>query len=297
MADLNGVEIFTAGDQTDSVGRKRNWTEAELDTLISNYNPKTQEAPAVIGHPKDTAPAYGWVKRMYRKGLTLIADFGQVAPEFISALKEGRYKKRSISLSGGLNLRHVAFLGGAAPAVAGLKDIEFSASEEFETYEFTTNEGGAPEEDGNMNLEQALAEIERLKDEIKKLKEAGEVDKVKAAEDKATAAEQKLSDFMAKQETADLERRIDALVKDNKLLPGDKDKTLNFARAMDDGNATMDFSKGEGQTEKVSPREAYLRDLETSESHGLTEEFARADFAKSANSDGDDDCINFAAKM
>ena len=45
-------------------------------------------------------------------------------------LNKGFIKKRSISLDKDGKLRHVGFLGGAAPAVKGLADIQFS-SEHF----------------------------------------------------------------------------------------------------------------------------------------------------------------------
>ncbi|WP_051294827.1 hypothetical protein [Maridesulfovibrio bastinii] len=302
MATLHNVELFRTGTQTDSQGRRRVWTPEELQRIAGQYDPNRQEAPAVIGHPKETAPAYGWVSKVWVEGDTLKGDFAQVAPEFVEALKSGRYKKRSISVDKNLRLRHVAFLGAALPAVEGLKDIEFSVSAELETYEFTANEGRTPKEEG-MNLEQALAEIERLKDEIKKLKDGDKdkeaADKLKAAEDEAREARKELADFKQAQSDKALEGRIDALIKEDKLLPGDKEKTLNFARAMADESATMDFSK-DGQNEKVTPREAYLRDLESNPVLGTLSEFARRTNDSGSNfsqSQGDDDAIDLAAKM
>ena len=54
---------------------------------------------------------------------------------FFHALKEGRYKKRSISLTPEGKLRHIGFLGAAKPAVKGLADIQFT-SPSSEVYEF-----------------------------------------------------------------------------------------------------------------------------------------------------------------
>ena len=283
MATLKNVDLFRTGTHTDSAGRTRNWSKDDLLKISNQYNPATQEAPAVIGHPKQTAPAYGWVKKVWVDGEFLKADFEQVAPEFETALKEGRYKKRSISVNKNFELQHVAFLGSAAPAVSGLKDIEFSASADFETYEFTTNEGARPEED-DMDLAAALAEIEKLKgelkaatDEIKKIKDNDEKSdyaaKLKVAEDKAKEAADSLAQFYKEQADAQLEARLDKLVADDKLLPGEKEKTLNFARSMADEEATMDFSQ-DGKSEKVTPREAYLLDLESQPVNGLLSEFA-----------------------
>ncbi|WP_291325263.1 hypothetical protein [Desulfovibrio sp. UCD-KL4C] len=313
MATLNNVELFKTGTHTDSSNKTRSWTTGDLQKIANQYDPQKSEAPAVIGHPKGTAPAYGWVKKVWVDGEFLKANFEQVAPEFETALKEGRYKKRSISVNNDLQLQHVAFLGAALPAVGGLKDIEFSASNDFKTYEFSTglapNKGEQPKEDDSVDLTAAMAKITELEtalktstDELKKLKGEGKnaeySAKLKAAEDKAEAAEKKLSEFKSGQETKDLSTRIDTLVSSGKLLPGDKEKTLNFAKAMSAEGETMDFSAGDGKTEKVSPREAYLRDLETAEPSNILEEFANSDFSRQGAGDSSsDDAFNPADKM
>ena len=301
MATLNNVELFVIGTHTDSDGRTRTWKLEDLHKIVSQYDPAKQEAPAVIGHPKETAPAYGWVSRLWVDDGTLKGNFDQVAPEFETALKEGRYKKRSISVDKQFNLQHVAFLGAALPAVEGLKDIEFSAGAEFETYEFTANEGIEPEEDDTMDLKEALAEIERLKGEIKKLKDEGRdaeaAAKLKEAEERAKAAENELSEFKASQADKNLESRIGNLVESGRLLPADKDEVMAFAKAMDDGTATMNFSKKDGSSEQVSPREAYLRKLEAAEPNNLTEEFAKDGTSNFSQAQEGSDATDLACKM
>ena len=81
---------------------------------------------ALLGHPAQNAPAYGWVEGLKREGSLLLAKLKHVLPEFADLVKQGTYKKRSISLYPDLTLRHIGFLGGAAPAVKGLADIAFS---------------------------------------------------------------------------------------------------------------------------------------------------------------------------
>lgn len=135
MADpFKGVEVFRVGDHTDSAGRRRTFTEADLDKVAA-YDPAKHEAPMVIGHPRDNAPAYGWVERVYREGGSLKADFKDVAPEFADLVEAGRFKKRSISLYPDGSLRHVGFLGAVPPALKGLKDVQF-AEGEASTFEF-----------------------------------------------------------------------------------------------------------------------------------------------------------------
>jgi hypothetical protein len=66
-------EIFKAGTHQDSAGNERTWSEEDLDTIVSKYNPAEHEAPIVIGHPTDNAPAWGWVEGLKREGTRLYA--------------------------------------------------------------------------------------------------------------------------------------------------------------------------------------------------------------------------------
>lgn len=129
-------EIFKTGNHTDSSGKNRNWTEEDLDKIVANYKPEDHEAPIVVGHPKHNSPAYGWIEALKREGNKLFAKPKQLVDEFVDAVKQGRYKKRSISLYPDLTLRHVGFLGGMPPAVKGLDDVEFSEEQDPQTFEF-----------------------------------------------------------------------------------------------------------------------------------------------------------------
>lgn len=120
------IEIFKVGTQTDSAGNAREWTEADLDKIASSYNPANHEAPVCIGHPKDNAPAWGWVKSVTRDGSSLFAEIGDLVAEFSDMLSKKMFKKRSISLYPDLSLRHIGFLGAQPPAVKGLADFKFS---------------------------------------------------------------------------------------------------------------------------------------------------------------------------
>ena len=139
------IPIFKTGTWTDSSGQTRKWTEEDLDRIVEKYNSqKEHEAPVVIGHPKDNAPAWGWVERLKREGNILYAKLKDVADEFKEWVKKGLYKKRSISLYPDLTLRHVGFLGAMPPAVKGLPDVSFKEGEartiEFDDQSFS--EGG-----------------------------------------------------------------------------------------------------------------------------------------------------------
>jgi hypothetical protein len=144
-ADLNGqwIEIFRAGDY----GKNGNYSAADLDHVVSAYNPDFHEAPAVIGHPETNAPAYGWVAGVKRDGGTLLAQLRDVDPQFEEMVKTGAFKKRSASFyrkPDGIELRHIGFLGAQPPEVKGLAAIKFE--EGFETAEVVFEEGSMAEQ-------------------------------------------------------------------------------------------------------------------------------------------------------
>ena len=138
MSELNGkwVEAFSVPKG----GTTGGWTEADAERMVSLYDPAKSEAPIVIGHPKE-GPAYGWVKalRLRQNGKTIVdAQLHQVDPQFADLVKTGRFKQRSVGLyrdlegTGGPYLRHLGFLGAAAPYVKGLKPIQFGDAEHIE---------------------------------------------------------------------------------------------------------------------------------------------------------------------
>ena len=123
-----GIDMFPAGLHTDSSGRSKQWTTAELKEAADSYNSivGTHDAPILVGHDGNTS--YGWLKRAYVEGDRLRGDFDEVDPAFAENAKAGRYKKKSISFyppdhpanptPGKLNIRHLAIVG--IPAIKGL---------------------------------------------------------------------------------------------------------------------------------------------------------------------------------
>jgi hypothetical protein len=134
------IEIFRSGRHTAMSGEAVSFSDTDLDAIASSYDPAVHEAPIVIGHPTDNAPAFGWVKDLARKGETLEAGAEQLDPAFAEAVKAGRYKKVSASFykpdsasnpkPGQFYLRHVGFLGAMPPSVKGLKEASFAGSAE-----------------------------------------------------------------------------------------------------------------------------------------------------------------------
>ncbi len=171
------VEVFRAGKQTDSAGNTQLWTADDLNKIVLKYNNQTvHEAPVVLGHPVDNAPAFGWVDKLKTDGTILYAKFKQLVPEFIEAVKQGLYKKRSISLYRDLTLRHIGFLGAMPPAVKGLANIKFEEGEDTTIeYKDEDNKG-----DNTMpKLEELEAKLNSFGEVVDNLKKENDALKLK----------------------------------------------------------------------------------------------------------------------
>ena len=168
-------EIWRAGNYP-----QEKFKEEDVQEIVDNYDPKTEEAPIVLGHPKKNDPAFGWVEELAKSGKSLLAKFRQVVPEFAQAVNEGRYKKISIRLAKtpekGWTLKHVGFLGAAAPQVKGLAPISFNADDEGINVEvnFTDIPPTLTEIENKKEVTIDMTEEERkaLREELKKDLEA-----------------------------------------------------------------------------------------------------------------------------
>lgn len=141
------IEVFRPGTFTPMQGDALTYSAADLKAVADSYDPDTAPAPIVVGHPATDAPAFGWV-RAFEYDATegrLFAEADEIDPAFSEAVKAGRYKKVSLSffkpdhpanpVPGTWYPKHVGFLGGAAPAVPGLRNVQFSIpSEEALTF-------------------------------------------------------------------------------------------------------------------------------------------------------------------
>lgn len=145
------VDIFTTGRHVDDAGNTHDIDAAFLEAVAANLNLELHEPPAVIGHPKTDAPAYGWACGLRVEGNTLQAQFCGVDPGFAELVRKGLFKKRSSSFyvdadvaPGGRvpALRHVGFLGAKPPSVKGLRNIKFNEGEAvtFEDVNFSEGE-------------------------------------------------------------------------------------------------------------------------------------------------------------
>ncbi len=143
------VEVFRPGTFTPMAGTPISFTEEDLKALAAGYDADAHPAPAVVGHPKTDDPAFAWARafRWDDGRKRLLADLGEIEPAFGEAVAAGRYKRVSLSLftpdaphnpkPGQYYPKHIGFLGAAAPAVSGLKPVQFGANEAgVATFEF-----------------------------------------------------------------------------------------------------------------------------------------------------------------
>jgi len=151
------IAISKVGTFSDSEGVERNLDESFLSNVIANFTP--QDAPAVVGHPKDNAPAFGWASALRLNEGVLEAQFSDTNDDFEQMVEKGLFRKRSASFY--LNppsLRHVGFLGAMPPAVKGLQDIQFSDGESV-TVEISFKEQTMSKENENSEEKKTFKEF------------------------------------------------------------------------------------------------------------------------------------------
>lgn len=326
---MKPFELFKVGKHTSASGSTLSFGESDLQAAVAAYDPAVHEAPIVVGHPRDNAPAYGWVKSLSFAEGTVTAEPIQVDEAFAEMVQAGRFKKRSASFytpdspnnpkPGTYYLRHVGFLGAQPPAVKGLRDVAFAEtepgvvefSEDYDRFAWGTlaslMRGLREWIIGDKGVETADKVIpnfylSELDDAAKKAREqeapastAGampafsEEDPMTiaelqaqiaalTAENAALKANQKPADFAeretalaareatvaaaeAKVARAAIETRVDAAIADGRLLKAQRKTAIDFAASLADGEAVIEFGEGD-KAEKVSQREAYLRQVE-----------------------------------
>ncbi len=308
---MKPFEIFRTGTHTSLNGQTKEFSETDLDTIASSYDPQQHEAPIVIGHPETNAPAYGWIDKLKRVGDRLIAFPKQVSNEFAELVKTGAFKKRSISITPDLQLNHVGFLGAAAPAVKGLKDVEFSenvdelefASFEFDPVTLSEVEGEnlelEPELNADLGLnnetvhqsnnEAKLAEqLAQFSQEISSLKTSllQFADKGLNKED-LDKIHQRIDELRFSMQTNEFELMLNEKLAYGSLTPAMKNKILKIVGFLQKQNfassefSTTDFSK--------QVNSMFTELVETFPQLNLNSDFATKDTKTNIHSDDDFD--------
>lgn len=326
------IEVFRSGTFIPMNGQQLSFSAADLKAMADAYDYETAPAPVVVGHPKTDAPAFGWAKSFDYDASAdrLFANVGEIAPEFAAAVKAGSYKKVSLSFhrpDGAANPvpgtwypKHVGFLGGAAPAVSGLKNVQFS--DENDTVEITADFGERGfEETASLlrSLRDFIIEKFGMEDADKALPsysiewlQSTEIEKPATRSpsfsappatlpkeptvtitDPAFAARE--ADLNARAEAlkvreqqianADNVAFAEALVTAGTLIPASKDKVVSILNALSGADAGISFSEGEATV----PVAQAIRDVLSSQPKVVS--FGAADLPEP----GDDSAASFAA--
>ena len=270
------IEIFKGGSQVDSSGKTHNGDEL-IEKAISSFNTEEHEPPVVIGHPKENAPAYGWVsglKKEMKNGMAvLLAKFKDVIPEFEEMVKKGMFKKRSASFYPDGKLRHVGFLGAVPPAVKGLAEIGFS-EDDLIVFEYIEKEKNMEFKDVTgwfmeaFKLGQKSVEPEKkeTKPDDNPTNYSEEIEK---ANQKVREAEEKLqkmkAEFAEKEEKTKQERRREEIktwvtqkIDEGIIAPKWANEIASFMDALSD-DQKIDFSD-----KSVTPVEWFKSFIESS---------------------------------
>lgn len=147
MRGMPQIIAIKPGRYLDASGTPREFTADDLAASAAAYDVALHEAPVVIGHPADNAPAFGWVRGARFDGQALALDADQVNPDFAEMVKSGAFKKHSISFypptdprnpkPGVWYPRHIGFLGAQPPAIKGLPQAEFAEGDQSITIDFS----------------------------------------------------------------------------------------------------------------------------------------------------------------
>jgi hypothetical protein len=247
------AEIFSVGSWN---GDK--YSESDLQDIADNFNALADNVkpPVKLGHAwKEGQPALGWVKTLKRIGSKLVATLTDVPQIVYDAIQAGRYKRVSSEIYWNYKskagktynyvLKAVALLGADIPAVSDLKDLaayltQISANdgsfERVASYELEVGENfKIKTKEPDKKPDKQRKDKKMADDDVKKYEEkvrvAEETAKIEA--EKREAAEAKLKKF-TEQQAADQEKarikafkdECEALVKDGKLTPAERDKLV-----------------------------------------------------------------------
>lgn len=156
------IEVFRSGSHVDSKGRKVEFVNGDLDEMVANVS--LGKPPAVLGHPKHDAPAYGWAE-LKRVGNSLFAKFSDLNKDFEAAVDSGAYRNRSVMVhkdaQHGWRVGHIGWLGAALPALPGLQPLTYSAP--ADGFEFSAE---APAWDTGYALMDVASALRGMRDHL-----------------------------------------------------------------------------------------------------------------------------------
>lgn len=275
-SELRDIEVFSTG-----LYKGINWTEADLDNMVTNYHALKDYIKPVLKiahqnkmHQVDGQPSLGWASELKRIGNKLVATFADVPEMIRKAINKKLYKRVSSEVYSDLNiggkkykrvLSGVGLLGADIPVVKNLKDIEVFFADNNQTadiYCMDVNNGVImTTEETDMSEELKKSFDERLKllqenhaAQLKKFSE--DKDAAIAAKD-AEIAEMKAAEAKKESENkiAELKAFCETTVKAGKMVPAARDilikdiDKMEFAEGQD---LSISFDKFKAYIEKTN---------------------------------------------
>lgn len=240
------TDIARTGTFTASNGHTVALTAADFDRIIEGFDEKERRIPLVFGHPKTSAPAYGWVESFRRMGDVLQARFKQVHEDVKTLVRNGHFKNISVSLSADKSsIRHIGLLGAAQPAISGLREVSFSDESGDLVLEFGMEEYFALGPDGTTRLEKELMDARAELAELRR-KEAEKAREIRL-------------------------ERLRGTVKAGKVTPAEMKGFLSFAEALMQAETEIQFSEA---SEPVNAVDALIEILEARPVSPLSMDFS-----------------------
>lgn len=265
---MNPLNIFRPGAHTAQSGLMLVFTDSDLAATAAAYDPAKHEAPLVVGHPATDDPAYGWVESLAISPDGLEAIPRQVDPEFAALVNAERFNRISASfflpgapsnpVPGVYYLRHVGFLGAAAPAVKGLRKPAFNLSDEAGT---VTVEFSIPSTHEVSFVSDTPATPTTPPPAAGPAVDYAAQAATLQAENARLQAE--LTAEKARQVRADIAAFAEKLIGEGRLLPVDKPGLVEFVAGVP-ADTVLEFAAVDGRTVKTAPRawlEGFLKRL------------------------------------
>ncbi|MEN9463884.1 MAG: hypothetical protein RL217_65 [Pseudomonadota bacterium] len=261
------IEIFRAGNHVSSDGTAWSFPAEVVQQMVESYDPAVFAAPLVVGHPTLDAPSYGQAATLKLQGDIVLMEPAHVEPQFATMVNDKRFPNVSASFftpdhpsnpkPGQWYLRHVGFLGAAAPAIPGLKPasfagtdegvvtIDFAASVSTQTLTQTQQENTMPDKkDDQQTADFAAAQAELTQ---------------KAAE--LAAREKALADKEAAAHKAEVASFAASLVEKGQLLPAEQASIEAVLASLPAANE-VSFAAADG-TQTKQPTAQVLRQFLT----------------------------------
>lgn len=214
------IELFYAGTHTDFRRKVVSISKPELEQAVAWFNTTNQRLPLVVGHPDSEEDNFGRASRLAMQGdRVVITEVEELDPTFRKIVNSGELPKVSAKIrlqghpnnrSGGIEFQHAGFFGKSRVALDKLKEAAFSAAANDREFYFMDDE-----------MQEREAEF---------------------AAEKA-AFEREVAAFRRAQT---VEPVIEELVRDGKLLPGEKQGFVAlFAGMPDDFEIAFKAPSGE----------------------------------------------------